>query len=156
MATTTVNAFNEMMDQFLTELNLTFPENKRVVKFQAAFEIMKQTSPKKIVDNFMNSVKPYGQKIMAKDESFILEDSKNIDGISDIDLPSIWTESSDTTKGAIWQYLLHLFILGTTITSFPTETLSMIEKVAEQCASQMKDSSLMDLFSAKVNNGGDI
>jgi hypothetical protein len=35
----------------------------------------------------------------------------------------------------------------------------MIEQVAEKCASQMKDvdaSSLMDLFSAKVNNGRDI
>ncbi len=148
---TTVSAFNEMMDQFLTELNLTFPENKGVIKFQAAFEIMKQTAPNKILDNFMNSVKPYGPKIMAKDESFILEDSKSIDALADIDLATVWSQCSDNTKSAIWQYLLHLFILGTTIKSFPKETLNMIEKVAEQCASQMKDSSLMDLFSAKVN-----
>jgi hypothetical protein len=152
---TTVSAFNEMMDQFLTELNLTFPENKGVIKFQAAFEIMKQTAPNKILDNFMTSIKPYGPKIMAKDDSFILEDSKSIDALADIDLATVWNESSDNTKAAIWQYLLHLFILGTTIKSFPKETLNMIEKVAEQCASQMKDSSLMDLFSAKVN-GRDI
>lgn len=148
--TTTTNAFNEMMDQFLTELNLTFPENKSVIKFQAAFEIMRQTSPSKILDNFMNSVKPYSKKIMSKDESFILEDSKQIDAIKDIDLSSMWNEASDNTKGAIWQYLHTLFILGTTIKSFPKETLSMIEQVAEKCASQMDSSgalSLMDLIS---------
>lgn len=156
---TSVSAFNDMMDQFLTELNLTFPENKSVIKFQAGFEILRQTAPSKILDNFMGSVKPYGAKIMAKDDTFITDDSKNIDALSDIDLASMWTEASDGTKSAIWQYLHILFTLGTTIKTFPKETLSMIEQVAEKCASQMKDvdaSSLMDLFSAKVNNGRDI
>lgn len=136
---TTVNAFNEMMDQFLTELNLTFPENKAVIKFQAAFELMKQTAPSQILDNFMHSVKPYGPKIMAKDESFVLIDSKDIDALSDIDLSSMWNQATPTTKAAIWQYLQYLFVLGTTIKSFPKDTLNMIEKMAEQCASQMKD-----------------
>ena len=147
---TTINAFNEMMGQFLTELNLTFPENKSVLKFQAAFEIMKQTSPSKILDNFMVSVKPYAKKIMSKDDSFILEDSKEISGLKDIDLSSMWKEASDNTKSAIWQYLHTLFILGTTLKTFPKETLSMIEQVAEKCASQMDASgalSLMDLIS---------
>lgn len=150
--TTTVNAFNEMMDQFLTELNLTFPENKAVIKFQAAFELLRQTAPSQILDNFMGSVKPYGPKIMAKDDSFILIDSKDIDALGGIDLVSMWNESSPTTKAAIWQYLQTLFILGTTIKSFPKDTLSMIEQMAEKCAGQMKDVdtdgafSLMDLM----------
>lgn len=147
---TTVNAFNEMMDQFLTELNLTFPENKSVLKFQAGFEILRQTAPSKILDNFIGSVKPYAKKIMSKDDSFILEDSKEIEGLKDIDLSSMWNEASDNTKSAIWQYLHTLFILGTTIKSFPKETLSMIEQVAEKCASQMDVTgamSLMDLIS---------
>lgn len=136
---TTVNAFNEMMDQFLTELNLTFPENKAVVKFQAAFEVLRQTAPSQILDNFMGSVKPYGAKIMAKDDSFIVVDSKEIDGLGGIDLDAMWAESSDTTKAAIWQYVQTLFILGTTIKSFPKDTLTMIEQMAEKCAGQMKD-----------------
>jgi hypothetical protein len=151
--TTTVNAFNEMMDQFLTELNLTFPTNKAVIKFQAAFELLRQTAPSQILDNFMGSVKPYGGKIMAKDDSFIIVDSKNIDALGDIDLGAMWAESSDTTKSAIWQYVQTLFILGTTIKSFPKDTLSMIEQMAEKCAGQMKDVdsssgafSLMDLM----------
>lgn len=136
---TTVNAFNEMMDQFLTELNLTFPENKAVVKFQAAFELLRQTAPSQILDNFMNSVKPYGAKIMAKDDTFVIIDSKNIDALSDIDLSSMWNEAGTATRAAIWQYLQYLFVLGTTLKSFPKDTINMIEKMAEQCASQMKD-----------------
>lgn len=141
-----VSAFNETMDQFLTELNLTFPENKSVVKFQAAFELMKQTSPSKILDNFMDSVKPYSQKITSKDESFILEDSKNIDALSGIDLAGMWNQASDNTKGAIWQYLQTLIFIGTTVKIFPKETMSMIEQVAEKCAGQIDPSSIMDLM----------
>ena len=139
---TTVNAFNDMMDQFLTELNLTFPENKAVVKFQAAFELLRQTAPSQILDNFMNSVKPYGAKIMAKDDTFIIIDSKNIEAIADLDLSSMWNDSNMKTRSAIWQYLQYLFVLGTTLKSFPKDTINMIEKMAEQCASQFKDSGL--------------
>ncbi len=139
---TTVSAFNDMMDQFLTELNLTFPENKGVMKFQASFEILKVTSPRSILDNFMNDVKPYAKKIIAKDETFILEDSKNIKSLSDIEIVGMWNSSSNNTKNAIWQYLHTLVMLGTTISSFPAETLKIIEDMAEKCASQMDPKSL--------------
>ncbi len=141
-----VSAFNETMDQFLTELNLTFPENKSVVKFQAAFELMKQTSPSKILDNFMNSIKPYTQKISSKDESFILEDSKDIEALAGIDLANMWSQASDNTKDAIWQYLQTLIFIGTTVKIFPKETMSMIEQVAEKCAGQIDPTSIMELM----------
>lgn len=140
------SAFNETMEQFLTELNLTFPENKAVIKFQAAFELMKQTAPTKILDNFMDSVKPYSQKITSKDETFILEDSQNIEALAGIDLPSMWAQASDNTKSAIWQYLHTLVFIGTTVKIFPKETMSMIEQVAEKCAGQIDPTSIMDLM----------
>lgn len=149
---TTVNAFNEMMDQFLTELNLTFPSNKSVIKVQSAFELVKRTNPSHVLENFMKAVKPYSKKIMSKDESFVLKDSHNIEFLNDLDIISMWNEASDTTKSAIWQYLQTLVVLGTTIQSLPKDTLSMIEDMAKKCAEQMKDIpgdgalSLMDLM----------
>jgi hypothetical protein len=150
---TTVSAFNEMMDQFLTELNLTFPKNKGVIKFQSSFEVVKRTNPSHVLENFMNCVKPYGKKIMAKDDSFITEDTGDIEFLNDIDLKSMWSESSDSTKSAIWQYLHTLLILGTTIQSLPKDTLNMIEEMAKKCADQMTNApggdgalSLMDLM----------
>jgi hypothetical protein len=142
MAITTINAFNDMMEQFLNELNMTFPENKSVIKFQASFELLRTTAPRKILDNFMDAVTPYTKKIMARDELFITEDAHNIPTISDIDLGAIWSQASDQTKAAIWQYLHTLIVLGTTIKSFPSDTLTMIEELAQKCASQMEDSPL--------------
>jgi hypothetical protein len=148
MAVTTVNAFNDMMEQFLTELNLTFPDNKAVIKFQASFELVRATKPSAILDGFMDTVQPYVKKIMNKDDTFITDDSKNVNSISYIDLDSLWVNCSDQTKGAIWQYMHTLVILGTTIKSFPADTLTMIEQLAEKCAGQMAESplSLMDLM----------
>jgi hypothetical protein len=142
MAITTVNAFNDMMEQFLNELNMTFPENKSVIKFQASFELLRNTTPRKILDNFMDAVTPYTKKIMSRDETFITEDAKNIPTISEIDLGTMWGQASEQTKGAIWQYLHTLIVLGTTIKSFPSDTLTMIEELAQKCASQMEDSPL--------------
>lgn len=149
---TTVAAFNEMMEQFLTELNLTFPENKAVVKFQSSFEVIKRTHPSHVLDSFMSCVKPYGKKIMAKDETFITVDADSIEFLQGIDLKNMWGESSDTTKSAIWQYLQTLLVIGTTIQSLPKDTLTMIEEMAKKCADQMNQSgdgsglSLMDLM----------
>jgi hypothetical protein len=149
----TVKAFNDMMEQFLTELNLTFPENKSVIKFQAAFELARTTRPAAVLDNFMSSVKKYSKKIMTRDSTFITEDTKNIKGLMDLDLAGIWENATDVTKDAIWQYLYTLVVLGTTITSLPKETLGMIEKMAESCATQIQEgggagdlSSLMELM----------
>jgi len=152
---TTVKAFNDMMDQFLTELNLTFPENKAVIKFQASFEVVRTATPGKILDEFMKAVKPYKNKIMHKDESFILEDTKNIPALSDIELSSMWEKSSDATKDAIWQYIHTLLVFGTTIKTFPPDTMAMIENMAAQCAEKMTSSgeefSIMDLMQT-LNN----
>jgi hypothetical protein len=142
MAVTTVNAFNDMMEQFLNELNMTFPENKSVIKFQASFELLRNTTPRKILDNFMDAVTPYTKKIMSRDEKFITDDAKNIPTISEIDLDTMWNQASEQTKSAIWQYLHTLIVLGTTIKSFPSDTLTMIEELAQKCASQMEDSPL--------------
>lgn len=150
----TVKAFNDMMDQFLTELNLTFPENKSVIKFQASFELVKATKPSMILENFMKAVKPFSKKIMIRDETFVTEDAATIQAIGDIDLANMWAKSSGPTKDAIWQYLHTLVVLGTTITSFPKETLDMIEKMAETCAAQMQEGGGGDIMSlmSMMNN----
>lgn len=154
---TTVKAFNEMMDQFLTELNLTFPENKAVIKFQASFEVVRAATPSKVLDEFMKAVKPYRNKIMQKDDDFITDDSKNIPALADIDLASMWSVSTDTTKTAIWQYLHTLLVFGTTIKTFPPDTMTMIENMAAKCAEQMangggdQDFSIADLMKTLGN-----
>lgn len=134
-----VTAFNDMMGQFLMELHKTFPEEKGLKKYITAFELLRDTNPKKIVNKFMTNVAPHVDKISARDESLFLDDSAELEFMKAINIKECWPKASDGTKAAIWQYIQTLYMLGTTITSIPADTLSMIENVAKQCAEKMQN-----------------
>ena len=133
-----VTAFNDMLTQFLVELHKTFPEEKGIKKMTTSFEMLKQTNPRLIVDGFMKGVTPYADKISAKDESFLLEEIEKIELLKDLNIKSYWNRMSENTKAATWQYLQTLYMLGTTITAIPAETLSLIEGIAKDCADKMQ------------------
>lgn len=132
-----VTAFNDMMSQFLVELHKTFPEEKGIKKMMTSFDLLKSTNPRLVVDGFMSGVTPYAEKISSKDESFLLKEIDTIDFLKDLNIKSYWERMSANTKGATWQYLQTLYMLGTTITSIPDDTLKMIEGIAKQCADKM-------------------
>ena len=137
---TTISAFNDMMEQFLEELVQTFPEEPAMKKYQMSFEMLRKANSRACMENFMQSVGPYSQHIMSKDDSFFLN---NPEVFKDFKLNNIWTSDvSDTTKNAIWQYLQTLYILGNTISALPGDTLSMIEQMAKKCAGEMSAGSL--------------
>ena len=133
-----VTAFNDMMGQFLVELHKTFPEEKGVKKMMTSFDVLKSTNPRLVVDAFMKGVTTYAEKISAKDESFLLKEIETIDFLKDLNIKSYWERMSVNTKGATWQYLQTLYMLGTTITSIPDDTLKMIEGIAKECADKME------------------
>ena len=133
---TSVSAFNDMLEQFLTELMGTFPEEKSIKKYHSGFDVLRKSNPKKVVEGFMAAVAPHSQKIMNKDESLL---NDNIEVLDELSIKKHWNGGiSDNTKGAIWQYLQTLYMLGTTITSIPADTLNMIEDVAKKCADKMQ------------------
>jgi hypothetical protein len=134
-----VTAFNDMMGQFLVELHKTFPEEKGIKKMMTSFDVLKSSNPRLVVDAFMNGVSPYADKISTKDESFLLKEIENIDFLKDLNIKSYWVRMSANTRSATWQYLQTLYMLGTTITSIPDDTLSMIEKIAKECADKMQN-----------------
>ena len=128
-----VSTFTDMMEQFINELEQTFPEEKSFKKYHASFDIMRAANPRKCVDIFMKETSGYSNKFMQKDESVF-------DDFAHLDIKKYWTpELSEATKGAIWQYLQTLHILGMTITSIPAEMLSMVEGVAAKCAEGMQN-----------------
>jgi len=127
-----------MMSQFLVELHKTFPEEKGIKKMLTSFDLLKSTNPRLVVDGYMNGVSPYADKISAKDETFLLEEIENIDFLKELDIKRYWTKMSEGTKGATWQYLQTLYMLGTTITALPADTLSQIENIAKGVANNMQ------------------
>jgi len=132
-----VTAFNDMMGQFLVELHKTFPDEKNIKKMLTSFDLLKSTNPRIVVDGFMKSVSPHAESISSKDESFILTHSKDIEFLSELDIVNLWGRMNDDTKGAVWQYLQTLYILGATIQSVPEDTLTAIEAMAKECADKM-------------------
>ena len=133
-----VTAFNDMLSQFLVELHKTFPDETGIKKMTTSFEMLKKTNPRIIVDGFMKGVAPYADRISAKDEKFILEEIEKIEMLKDLNIKSYWARMSPATKAATWQYLQTLYMLGTTITAIPAETLSLIEGIAKDCADKMQ------------------
>jgi hypothetical protein len=136
---TSVTAFNDMMGQFLAELHMSFPSEGSIKKYMSAFELMRSANARLVVDGFMAAIAPHIDKISVKDESFFIQNAETIDFLKDINLKNIWPLASANTREAIWQYIQTLYMLGTTITSIPPETLSMIESVAKQCADKLQD-----------------
>ena len=134
-----VTAFNDMMSQFLVELHKTFPEEKGIKKMLTSFDLLKSTNPRLVVDGYMKGVSPYADKISAKDETFLLEEIENIDFLKELDIKRYWSKMSPNTKGATWQYLQTLYMLGTTITALPADTLSQIENIAKGVANNMQN-----------------
>ena len=133
---TAVSAFNDMMEQFISDLARTFPEEKGIKKYHASFDLVRKSNPRKCVEKFMEAIGPYISQITAKDDRFLNE---KVGFLTDINLRKHWTpELSQNTKDAIWQYLQTLYMLGTTIISIPADTLLMIERIASQCAEQMQ------------------
>ena len=146
---TSITAFNDMMDQFLGELVLTFPDEPAIKKQHASFELLRKTNPRRCVETFMEDAGKYSQRIMAKDESLLL--NGDIESLSKYNIQTQWPGCSDNTKDVIWQYITTLCMLGTTITALPADTLSMIEDVAQKAAGQMQGgdqnpAALMKLF----------
>lgn len=133
-----VNAFNDMMGQFLAELHKTFPEEKGIKKCMSGFEIMRTSNPRLVVDGFMASVTPFAEQISSKDDAFFLNEAKNLDFLKDVKIEEKWASISNQTKEAVWQYVQTLYMLGTTISSIPADTLSMIEKIAKECADKLE------------------
>ena len=134
-----VSAFNDMMSQFLVELHKTFPDEKGIKKMLTSFDMLKSTNPRLVVDGFMNGVTPYAAKISAKDETFLLDEVENIEFLKELDIKRYWSKMTPNTKNATWQYLQTLYMLGTTLTALPDDTLSQIEKIAKGVADQMQD-----------------
>lgn len=119
---TTVKAFDDMMGQFIGELAHVFPDE----------------SPKTPIkcNDFMRMIAPWVSHMTTRDDAFFCEENEVA---KHFNLPKIWTRAdcSASTKQAVWQYFSSMYMIATTLSMFPPETLSMIESAAENCAKNM-------------------
>ena len=115
-----VNAFNNVVIQFLNDLIKTFPEETEFKKFKTAFIILKNTNSKKCVELFKFYVKDYKIEITSRDEVFfITKDTRNLSNVDDnfvinlLDkLKVYWKTLTSTNKEQIWKYMNTLLVLS--------------------------------------------
>lgn len=129
-----VSAFTQVLEQFLDELTQTFPEQPALKKYKATFDLLRKANPRKIMETFVESVKPFADRIMQKDETFFL--NGNIDFLNGLDIKKWWTpELSQGTKNSIWQFLQYLLITSGVaapqMPQMPTGVQQQIETLAE-------------------------
>lgn len=137
----TLGTFIMMMEQFISEMIATFPNETKLRVYSNSFDMIKKTNPRKILQLFMESVAPYTQQIIARDESVMMDDTIPLN--KELNLKHIWRSPgiTDSTKDAIWSHMNTLLMFGTTLQNIPSELMSSIEQLATQYSSQMGDSS---------------
>lgn len=131
---TSIGAFIDMMEQFLTELIDVFPGEQAFKDAYSATLLMRKTNPRLVMSTFMECITPHAGKLMSKDETMFTQDAVNIEFLHALNIAEHWSaeNTSDQTKAAIWQYLQTLYMLGTTISMLPQDTLNAVESIARQ------------------------
>jgi hypothetical protein len=135
---TSVQSFNTLMKQFLTELALTFPDHDEICLFQSLFDDLVKSNHKKPAELFMAALQPYSDLVMQKNDHLF---DQPISLGDKINLSELWNTDglSQGSKDAIWKYLHTLFLLGSTVCCLPPELLNTIDTLAKTCADNIKN-----------------
>lgn len=138
-----LDAFNELYADFITDLEGAFPDAESVKAFKSEFEAARELSARGPLDAFM---KNDTKGLAARDSTFIKQ----------MTFAPVWDDASDQAKQAIWNHLNGMYMIGMTLSMFPPETLSAIEAAAKKCAESgaFDPSALSGLLSGMMGNGG--
>lgn len=112
---TELSEFNTLAHKFLSVMEKTFPDEKKITLYKLTFEAIRKTSEQKPVEMFMENLSGFGVQIMQKDEKFFQNDQyvKSVENISGkIGLIKYWDDMNDTSKETIWEYVQSLYALG--------------------------------------------
>ena len=148
----TVEAWNDLLSQFLNELVTVLPGDPKIVEFRDAHSMMRIKNGRQCVELFVKSVTPYASKIMKRDPSlFSCSTTFETDAfLNQINVCKYWTrELTENTRSAIWQYLQLLYMLGSTLIVMPQESLSALEQCAARA--QQNPEEMTKLMGTIVN-----
>ena len=124
-----LSAFTNQLEAFSSELSVMFPEDVDLKMALNMIKLVKKANPRKLLVVFDKFTTDYKTDIMARDENFFIKHDFNEladkTGKSDYtyslvtQLKSHWTEMSQESKDATWQYFIVLFKLSEKVNSIP-------------------------------------
>jgi hypothetical protein len=136
----TLSAFNQLMQEFLSELSHVFPERSDLALYSAGFPALCATHPEKPLKIFLDAVGPYSSLLMGRNDA-LFDQPLDLGGI---DIHELWHADgiSANTRDAMWKYISTLFLLGSTMSQLPPNILNSIEAAASDCAAKIQNGEL--------------
>ena len=144
-----------MLEEFLTELRLTFPEIAELEVYESHFHTIKESNPEIIVHGYISAMKPYKKKLDSRDESLILNNDNPF--LKKLNVSEVWTdELSQNTKDAIWEYLQQLHIRAMAVDIISDDLLSSIGEVAQKLQTQIEQDpeAFQDMMNSVIGHLG--
>lgn len=142
----TLEAFNGLLENFIEELQRTFPEEQGLEYFNEELRLMIKANSRAPLTLFMNALSPYTNLVVAKDAA-LFEQPINMG--RHCDLKKLWSapDLSDATREAIWQHIYTLFMLGMSLQYMTPDMLAGIETAAKNVAERMQAGESLDFNS---------
>jgi hypothetical protein len=147
MTDSVVDAFLDMLEQFLEALEEVFPECLKVKQYKLALSVrLAQCSGreehtevgKEAITAYHDSMVPYYQRCIEKDDTILEED---IDIMNNIDMRGKWTpDLHPMTKEAMWDYITKLNEYGNIYSMYanvPSGMMGSIETMATSIAGRI-------------------
>ncbi len=146
-----LSAFNNLLDQFLAELVMTFPELKDLRTIQTVVKMLRSMNSRIVLDNFINVAGRYHEKILDKESSFF-EDLSNWESDpyfqaefaseqSDVfqklaAFKDVWVDLTENNRVTIWTYFRQLLVIGSRANTNAqlADTAARILRKAQQTA----------------------
>jgi len=124
-----VKIFNELINEFFTELIEIFPEENKIKVQYNLFQTLSKVNVRKPCTDFMIRVIPYLEKIAMKDEEFF-KGSEKPTFLNAMNFENIWTDDlSVNTKRCIWNYIKSFLTIGLKVVEMPEESLQIIQYI---------------------------
>lgn len=123
--------FTSLALEFVKEISEVFPEE---AIFSECVKNFSSYNPKKFLIDTIGNHQGF---VISKDNK--LFDLVKIPGL---DIKTLWSSVSDTTKESIWSYLSTLVMLATALDNTPKELMSGIETLAQEFSDKMQHGEL--------------
>jgi hypothetical protein len=118
-----IKLFNTQFMDLVSQLSQMYPEDSSLILLQTSASGMIYMNPESFASTIVDYLAPYNEKILARDESFFLNEIKDeFEGDTIVSdeikkVHSIWIspDTTDETKSTIWKYFIFMVKLGKTM-----------------------------------------
>lgn len=133
----TIGAFFDMVSEFLEELTKTYPEEQQIKDKLKMIKESDNEQQKIIFKEICKEMKVNDKYITNKNQKLFRKGRTEF--FDSLKMYKIWkNENNEEIQETIWKYINTIYILCTTVDNLPEDLIKNIEKMAQECASKLK------------------